>query len=66
MAIYHRLSGLEKDLMELFPTSTDKKEDDVRMLMEIYMMYKKNYMKHLQFDSGKNNRSKLSSFSHHI
>ena len=57
---------LENAVTQLFPNSADKKEDDVRLLMEKYMMYKENYMKHLQFDSKLENLSKFSIFAPHL
>ena len=60
-------ASLENALTELFPTSTEENEDDVSLLMmEKYMMYKKNYMKHLQFDPELENLSKFSIPAHLI
>ena len=42
--------SLDNALTQLFPTSTNKIEDDVNLLVEKYMTYKKNYMKQLQYD----------------
>ena len=60
-------ASLENALTQLFPNSTDENEGDVILLMmEKYMLYKKNYMKHLQFDPGLENLSKFSIPSHLI
>ena len=55
--------SLDNALAKLFPTSTNKIEDDVNLLMEKYMTYKKNYMKQLQFDPELENLSKFSILS---
>ena len=60
-------ASLENAITQLFPTLTDENEDDVSVLMmEKYMMYKKNYMKHLRFDPDLENLSKFSFPSHQI
>lgn len=65
MAIYHDMSEglLDNALTQSFPTSPDKNKDDVRFLTEKYIMYKKNYMKQLQFDPELENLSKFSIMS---
>ena len=67
LAVYHtNEASLENALTQLFPTSNDETENDVSLLMEKYMLYKKNYMKHLQFDPELENLSKFSIPSHLI
>ena len=57
--------SLENEVMQMFPILTDEKEDGVSLLMEKYIMYKKDYMKHLQFDPALENLS-YCKFSHKI
>ena len=57
---------LENGVTQLFPNSRDKKEGDMRLLMEKYMVYKRNYMKHLHFDSKLENLSKFSILPQHL
>ena len=65
MTVHHDMieESLDNALTQLFPTSTDKNKDDVSLLMEKYTMYKKNYMKQLQFDPELENLSKFSILS---
>ena len=56
LAVYQKdEESLENEVMQMFPILTDETENDVRLLMEKYMLYKKDYMKHLQFDPALEN-----------
>ena len=60
LAVYHKdEESLENALTQLFPTSTYKMKDDVRLLMEKYTMYKNNYTKQFQFQPELDNLSKF-------
>ena len=45
-------------LQQMFPTSSDKKVDEVKTLTESYHKYKREYAKHLCFNSKEENLSK--------
>ena len=56
LAVYQKdEESLENEVMQMFPISTDETKNDVSLLMEKYMLYKKDYMKHLQFDPALEN-----------
>ena len=42
----------------MFPTSKDKKEDELKSFTESYHMYKKKYVKHLLFNPEEEDLSK--------
>ena len=50
--------GLYIALRQMFPTSANKKEDEVKTLTESYHKYKREYVKHLFFNPHDDNLSK--------
>ena len=42
----------------MFPTSRDKNDDELKSFTESYLMYKKEYVKHLLFNPEEENLSK--------
>ena len=51
---------LQKSLQQMLSPKADQKEDDLRLLMDEYIKYKKRYVKHLQFNPDNHNLSKFS------
>ena len=50
---------LNDALQQIFPSLADPEEDELRMLMEEYIKYKKSYVTHLQFQADLQNLSKF-------
>ena len=61
-----RAARLEKVLQRMISTSSDEKEDELKLLNEEYRQYKKDYMKHLQYDPETPDLSKIYVFSTHL
>ena len=55
---YKYQAGLDVALQQMFPTSSDEKEDEVQSLTEKYQKYKKEYVKHFSFNPEEENLSK--------
>ena len=52
-------SGSKERLQKMFPTSTEEEVDGVKLLTESYHKYKREYVKHLSFNSEEGNISKF-------
>ena len=50
---------LQKALQQMLSPNPDQKEDDLRLLMDKYIKYKKGYVKHLQFNPDNQNLSEF-------
>ena len=48
---------LSAAFQKLFSTSADEKDDEINSLTESYRKYKRNYVKHLQFNLNNENLS---------
>ena len=51
-------SGSKERVQQMFPTSAKEEEDEVKSFTESYHKYKREYVKHLNFNPEEENLSK--------